>query len=84
MVSERPAEIEASVDASVGRDATSGLLDALHFWLVLGLVVGRHLDGLAVAADDATGVAGVGHEQLVAADEGNDGRAAGVVAGLKF
>lgn len=83
MVAEGSRQVEAAVDAAVGGDPTSGLLDPLHFRLIFRLVIGRHLDGLAVAADDAARVAGVGDEQLGAADEGHDGGAAGVVAGLK-
>ena len=83
VVADCPAQVQATVDTAVRCNATSGLLDAGHFRLVFGLVVGRHLDGLAVSADDAARVSGVGDEQLGAADESDDGRAAGVVAGLK-
>ena len=83
MVAECSREVESAVDASVGCNASPGLLDSVQLRLVFGFVVGRHLDGLAVAADDATRVAGVGDEQLGPADEGDDGGAAGIVPGLE-
>jgi len=83
VITKSPRQIEASIDTAVGSDATSRLLNSFHFRLVLRLVIGRHLNGLAVPANDAARVSGVSDVQLVAADERHDSSAPGIVTRLE-
>jgi hypothetical protein len=73
-VAEGPGEVEAAVDAAV-RDKASCLANPVEFFVIRGLVVFGEGDGLSLSGQDAPGVAGVGHDQLVSEHHGTHGRA---------
>lgn len=75
-------QVEATVDAAVARDDAAGVQDALFFGLVLGFVVGAERNGAPLAAQHAARITRVRNVQLVATQDGHDGRAAAIRARL--
>ena len=84
MIADGAAQVQPTVNAPVLGHFAAGLVDARSLGFVLGFVVERHFDGFAVAADDAAGVAGVGHIEVAAYQEADDCGASGVVTRLQM